>query len=261
MDDNTGTKIRINLTAGGGQGPQALAAIILIAVGVLLFLDNLNIFPFANFRAYWPMAIAVYGAVLLSRARNASCTVWYWTMIAVGILLTLGNLGILNITFGSLWPIFLIAAGANMLVRRSCPPSGPQSRNFNFASQSGNPSSASQFDDNTLHESVVFSSVKRRITTATFEGAELNSVFGEIKIDLRGANIATPDRRATIEANAAFGAIKLRIPETWRVVVHGTAVFGAYEDKTVPPRPIAGIDPPTLVIKGGASFGAVEIEN
>jgi alkanesulfonate monooxygenase SsuD/methylene tetrahydromethanopterin reductase-like flavin-dependent oxidoreductase (luciferase family) len=64
-----------------------------------------------------------------------------------------------------------------------------------------------------------------------------------------------------VDANAAFGAIKLRVPETWRVVVHGDAVFGAFEDKTVPPRPGPGIDPPILIITGNAAFGAVEIEN
>jgi hypothetical protein len=66
---------------------------------------------------------------------------------------------------------------------------------------------------------------------------------------------------AVIEANAAFGAIELRVPETWRVSMQGNAVFGAYEDKTIPPRPEPGAETPTLVIKGGTAFGAVIIRN
>ena len=51
-------------------------------------------------------------------------------------------------------------------------------------------------------------------------------------------------RRA--RSQRGFGAIELRIPETWRVSMQGTAVFGAYEDKTIPPRPDPGIQTPTL---------------
>ena len=113
----------------------------------------------------------------------------------------------------------------------------------------------------TDHANAVFGSVNRRIDSPNFERADLNVIFGELKVDLRGATIAPPNKEATVETNAAFGAIKLRVPETWRVVVHGSAVFGAYEDKTLPPRPAPGIDPPILIISGNAAFGAVEIEN
>jgi hypothetical protein len=45
------------------------------------------------------------------------------------------------------------------------------------------------------------------------------------------------------------------------VQLQGNAVFGAYEDKTIPPRPEAGVEGPTLVVRGGTAFGAVEISN
>ena len=107
----------------------------------------------------------------------------------------------------------------------------------------------------------IFSSVKRRIETPKFEGGELSSVFGSIAIDMRWAAMAAPDRQAVIEANTAFGSIELRVPDTWRVRLQGNAVFGAYEDKTIPPRPEPGVEAPTLVIRGGTAFGSVEIRN
>jgi predicted membrane protein len=253
-----------NATNENAPGPgspihASFGAIVLIALGAILFLDNLGLLPFANIRAYWPMAIAVFGALQLTRSRSACSMVWPWTMIAIGVLLTLGNLGILRVTIGSLWPVFLIAAGVSMLVRRT---SWTVPRNW-----------ARQWPDRVhmgsrvrgsfrnLDANAVFSSVNRRIDDVNFERADLNCFFGELKVDLRGATIAAPNREAVVDTNAAFGAIKLRVPETWRVVVHGSAVFGAYEDKTVPPRPGPGIDPPTLIISGNAAFGAVEIEN
>ncbi len=268
-------------TFGGGQGGHSFAALILIAVGALLFLDNLGALPFDHVRAYWPLAISAWGAAMLSRARNGSCMVWHLTMIAAGILLTLRNLGIVHASVGALiWPVVLIAAGVCMLFQKSWHGSWGcrdgmswqqrrerrwqrRQERWGYGSQqfASSFSSRSNVDSDQLHQSVVFSSVKRRIDNPNFEGAHFDSVFGEIKVDLRGCTISTPDRRAVVDANAAFGAIKLRIPETWKVLVHGNAVFGAFEDKTVPPRPVAGIDPPTLILTGSAAFGAVEIEN
>jgi predicted membrane protein len=234
---------------------RSIGAVVLIAVGALLFLDNLGLVPFANIRAYWPLAISAWGVAMLTRTRSSCSMVWPWTMVAVGILLTLGNLGILHVNIGSLWPIFLIAAGVSMLFKRTSWV-GPA---WNFFPPGER--LRRRFSANILRENVVFSSVNRRIDTPTFEGADLNATFGELKIDLRGATISTPDRQAIIDTNASFGAIKLRVPETWKIVVHGSAVFGAYEDKTVPPRPAPGVEPPTLIIRGNAAFGAVEIEN
>jgi predicted membrane protein len=237
----------------------SFGALVLIAVGTILFLDNLGLVPFANIRAYWPLAIAVFGVTLLMRARTACALVWAGTMVAIGVLLTLGNLGILPVTIGSLWPIFLIAAGVSMLFKRT-PWNGPRtwSRRWPERFHAG---ARVRGSFRNLDENAVFSSVNRRIDSPNFERADLNCFFGELKLDLRGAGISAPVREAVVETNVAFGAIKLRVPETWKVVVSGSAVFGAYEDRTVPPRPGPGVDPPTLIVNGSAAFGAVEIDN
>ena len=256
----------------------SIGAVILIAIGAVLFLDNLGLVPFANIRDYWPLAISAWGIALLSRNRGGCGLVWPWTMIAIGAVLTLGNLHIIRANAGSIWPIFLIAAGISMLLKRTGWDWGSNWRSrwgdMHGGIHGGMHDAGRQrhffgsgerlsrrFNGNILRLNVAFGGVNRRIDSPTFEGADLNCSFGELKVDLRGATISTPNREAIIYINASFGAIKLRIPETWKVVVHGTAVFGAYDDKTVPPRPAPGIDPPTVVIRGNAAFGAVEIEN
>ena len=260
MDDNPGSKV---VTGGpdGGNSYASVTALLLIAAGVLLFLDNLGFWPFGNVRAYWPMVIAAFGVAQLTRSRTCCGKVWPITMIVIGVLLTLGNLHIIRFGMRSLWPIFLIAAGISMLVKRTGW-WGPHEWSRQWPSRFPAAASVSGgFRGNVLHENAVFSSVNRRIDSQNFEGADLTSTFGELKIDLRGATISTPNREAIVETNASFGAIKIRVPETWKVIVQGSAVFGAYEDKTLPPRPAPGVDPPTLIVRGHAAFGAVEIEN
>ena len=58
-----------------------------------------------------------------------------------------------------------------------------------------------------------------------------------------------------------FGGIEIRVPRNWRIEKAGAAVFGGFDDKTVPPRPEPGFDPPILVIKGAAVFGGIVIKN
>ena len=113
--------------------------------------------------------------------------------------------------------------------------------------------------DGAVGSYAIFSSVKRRIDEQDFKGGEVVAVFGEVKIDLRKAGIASGE--AVIEVNAVFAGVDIRVPETWLVVLRGAGIFGAFEDKTIPPRTDPGVKPPTLVITGTAVFGATKVDN
>jgi predicted membrane protein len=246
-----------SMTPPHRQGRASFLALFLIVAGVLMFLDNLGFIP--NIRPYWPLAIVVHGTWQLLRPNRPCPSVIALFEVAAGVLLTLGNLGFLHFSIGSLWPLFLIALGLSMLFGRK---GRPNRWNHHWGNNFTAPAFVGgRFDGNILRENAAFSSVNRRVESTTFEGADLNATFGELKIDLRAATISTPNREAIIETNASFGAIKLRIPETWRVLVQGGAAFGAFEDRTVPPRPEPGVEPPTVIIRGNATFGSVEIDN
>jgi len=238
----------------GPPGAGITIGLLLVLGGTLLFLDNLDILPFAAARAFWPAALIVYSAACL-RTKSVVVMVWAIAGIVGGVLLLLGNYNILRISGDILWPLALIATGIVTLIYRL------RWRQFTERFVIGPGTRTRPTNLNKLHEVAIFSSVKRKIETPKFEGGDLSSVFGSIEIDLRWAQISGPDRQAVLEANAAFGAIELRIPEAWRVQLQGNAVFGAYEDKTLPPRPEPGVEAPTLVIRGGTAFGAVEIRN
>jgi cell wall-active antibiotic response 4TMS protein YvqF len=85
------------------------------------------------------------------------------------------------------------------------------------------------------------------------------AVFGEVKIDLRKAGIAGD--QAVIDVNALFGGVDIRVPDNWRVEMRGAGIFGAFEDKTVPPRLDPAVKTPQLIITGTAVFGAAKVDN
>ena len=232
-------------------------ALILIVMGTLLFLDNLGLLPIKHIEAYWPLALVVWGALIIEHRRNAQAVIWALTVAATGVLLVLGNLHILHVTAGVIWPLLLIAFGAMMLVSRGEWPK-PE---WSTACRDWGSKRQARFFGDRLAESVIFSSAERRVEARISEGGKLEAVFGGIELDLTGATISTPDRRATITADAVFGGIEIAVPRTWRVARTGSAVFGAFEDKTIPPRPEPGVEPPMLLLKGAAVFGAVIVKN
>ncbi len=236
----------------------SLVALAMIVVGVLLFLENLDILPIRNIGAYWPVAMVVWGVIMIEHRRDAQSIIWSSVVILAGVLLVLGNLHIIHVTAAVIWPLMLIAFGLTMLTgkcRWQAPDWRPRMRDWRSIHREGN------FFGNRVAESVVFSSAERRVDSEGFEGGKVDAVFGGIELDLTNATITTPDRRAVLRTDAVFGGIEITVPRTWRVERIGSAVFGSIEDKTIPPRPEPGVEPPTLVIRGDAVFGAVVIKN
>lgn len=233
--------------------PGVIIAILIIAAGVLLFLDNLGLFHIYNVWRLWPIALIAVGVSKLFETRGFGGRIWAGMVMASGVLLLFENLGVWHLKWSLIWPLALMGAGVTMLLHSL------ERKSLTERVPAGAMSGSSVAD--TLREWVTFGGVKRKLDTQNFQGGEMNAVFGGIEVDLRRANIAAPGGEVVIDANATFGGIELRVPDTWQVVTRGMGIFGGYEDKTVPPRTAEGVTPPRLLVTGYAVFGGVSIEN
>ncbi|HEY3936376.1 MAG TPA: DUF5668 domain-containing protein [Bryobacteraceae bacterium] len=230
-------------------------AILLIVAGTLLFLGNLGLLPIHDVWSYSPLLLIALGVLRLSNPRNVSGRVLGIGLICFGTFFLLLNLNIIHIRANDeSWPIalLLIVFGTAMLIKVLDP-------NASFKPALGFTPRQRVGDENTLQDMVIFGSAKRKLDSAMFRGGEVVSVFGTIEVDLRRARISAPDKSVTLDATAVFGQVKIRVPETWRVTVMGSAILGNYEDKTIPPN--TGMDAPVLIITGASVFGSVEIED
>jgi predicted membrane protein len=256
----------MNLQNGFRHG--GFFAVMLIVAGALLLLDNLGLLPVQDIRAYWPLWFVFWGFWILSYRKTVHAIIWSTALISAGVLLVLGNLQIIHATPAVIWPLVLIAFGVLMLVRPVRPgladwPERLRQRSLrrsHFRS-SRSPDAGQSFHGDRLDESAVFSSINRTVDTQNFDGGKLDCVFASIEVDLTTAAISSPGHTAVLEANAVFGGIEITVPRNWKVVMKSTAVFGGCEDRTVPPRPEAGIPLSTLVVTGGAVFGGVSVRN
>ncbi len=237
-------------------------AIVLVLIGIAFLLDNLGMFGMIRMADYFPLLFSFYGVMWVVQCKRRDHMVWPGVLIVGGVLGTLANLRLIHISFHELWPLILIGVGISMLVGRSGRREAFQRwrserwrPDVNFASGTRSSSSSS-----TLDEVAVFGEVRRAITSQEFAGGQIKATFGAVNLDLRQAAIPA-GKEVVIDCNATFGGIELKVPETWRVVWTGSAVFGGFKDKTLPPRPEPGVTPPTLVLTGTAAFGGIEVRN
>lgn len=277
MQDDLGEKIRRRIVdgvdehiadeaSGGGAGrrrrrqalgSRLLFAVFLIAAGTLLFLGNIGILPIRNIWDYWPLVFVAIGIGKLFNSRTVGGRALSVLLIVFGALFLLLTLGIFQINaHDDSWPLslLLIAFGVAALIK-VLDSGGAKRPALGFHSQAVRSSS-----DNLLKDAAIFAEIRRKIETSDFQGGAANSIFGSVVLNLRRAQISSADKTATIDANAVFGSVKIRVPDNWRIDIQGAAVLGAYADKTIPPT-APDSETRTLIITGYAVFGSVEIEN
>jgi predicted membrane protein len=230
-----------------------------IGLGVLLFLANLGVLPAFDFWSLWPLIPLAVGVGRLSSERSAA-RMWGVFLILVAALFLSSNFGWIHFRGGEgswIFPLILIGFGflALMNVLDSARGINPKRAVGTNIWRRG------EMDhDSSVADLAVLGSVKRKMDSTNFRGGDLTTILGSIEIDLRPATIAPdPEAVAVLNATAVFGAIKVRVPQHWRVRMRGMSVLGNFEDKTLPPN--TGLNAPALVITGWSVFGSVEIED
>lgn len=226
--------------------PGIVPGLIVIGIGVLFLLNNLNIVFVHEWWRYWPVILIAAGMVKLVDSPYSNDKAKGGVLVAVGALFLADNLGFINLSWRDYWPLVLIGAGLLMLVTRLTPP------------QLGMPSMPASGHEGSLNEYAVFGGVERKVTTDDFRGGNIQAMFGGVEIDLRRATMRGDS--AAIDLNAMFGGIELKIPQNWIVVSSVAAIFGGLSNKTLQP---AADEPGVkrLFIRGAAVFGGVELKN
>ncbi len=149
---------------------------VILAIGVIFLLNNLGYVRAGRFWQFWPLLLIFAGLVKLSVPSRRA---WGAILLVFGILLQLNQLGYAHFSWGAMWPMVLIAAGAFAMW------SALQARKMidGFNGNNADPRT-------TLNESAIFGGVQKRLNAKEFRGGQLQSLFGGIEIDLRDADLA-----------------------------------------------------------------------
>lgn len=177
-----------------------------------------------------------------------------------GILFCLAFLGILydkqlGIEALTPWPILGVALlgtiGLDMIFKpkkKSC----KYEKNFEWNNESYQ-EIIDEESDEWVHCEVSFSSTTKYINSTNFKKADLECSFGSLSVYFDNAVLA--DGKAAVNLEVSFGAMKLYIPKSWKVVMNLDNAFGGCKEHGT----CSGSDENTLMINGEVSFSGLEI--
>lgn len=208
-------------------------ALILVGIGFLLE----RLIPDFNFGRlvgmFWPIIFVFIGVSSLIRSPKNPLFGIIFTALGFGFFIEQFT----DVNIWQLWPLILIAIGISVLTGKT------------------NNMETHVSSEDTLHESVVFWGIDKRIKSEKFSGGSVNVVFGGAEIDLRNVKIAPEG--ANLEVNAAFGGIEILVPEDMHIKSSGAGIFGGFENKAGHTQNTQGA---VLHITGSAIFGGIEIK-
>jgi predicted membrane protein len=220
--------------------PQLFVGLIILLVGVVMTLDNLQVLEAQRYLRFWPAGVMALGLVKIWNSRDGDGGAFGgFLILVIGTWLLLEQTGFVRISFWEMWPALLVFFGL-FLVWQGV--SGPRRRLTG--------------DSNALiSATAVLGGVSRGNNSAAFRGGELTAMMGGCDIDLRHASI---DGEAVIDIFALWGGIELRVPPDWTVVSRVTPILGGVDDTTRPPQ---GATRHRLVLRGFVVMAGVEIKS
>lgn len=230
------TKVRRGPTA------QVVFGLMIVVLGVLFTLDNLDVIQAGDYLRYWPAGLVAVGLLKLYQGVRDGHG-WFSGVIFTGVGTWMLVNGVLYIRVDArqLFPLVLVVFGGYLVWR-------------GFGGQrSERPADGSS----SFSALAIMGGVARRSSSPTFHGADLTAVMGGCEIDLRKASMA-PGSEAVIDIFAFWGGIDLKVPEDWTVVLRAMPLMGGVDDKTRPPQ---GSPEKRLVIRGIVVMGGVSIKN
>ncbi len=257
---------------GRGEG-RLVMGLVVVGLGILFLLENLGFVYVRNVWEFWPIILILLGLARLTTSYTPSGRVSGGVLLLIGGVFLANNLGFIPWDIWHLfWPVVLILWGVGMLTRsldRGANGGGSAGGNSmwgpnwdpgNWRTRMGGGFGPMRdTGPNTVHQWAFFGGSRRRVESQDFEGGDALAIFGGIRVDLRQA--ASTKNEVHLEANALFGGVDIRVPESWGVIMRGMGVFGGFEDGTRGRN--SGLPPgkPTLVVSGMAVFGGVTVKN
>jgi len=219
---------------------------IVVLIGVLLLLVTTDVLEMGTLWGWVPLAFVVVGiwALVSSQFRNLVGPVM---IIAIAGAFLSRNLGFISDdAIGTWWPLFVVLLGVLIVVNRS--------RRRQRLRLDG------EYSADEIRVIGVFGTDERQVISDRFTGAELVSVFGDARLDLRDGSVQSPP--AIVESVTMFGDTEIRVPQDWDVRLEVLNLLADSTDRrSVNPDERTADDEPELVVTGIAAFADLEIRD
>ena len=224
---------------------RILWGIVLVLLGIIWGLNatgltNIDIF----FDGWWTLFIIVPSAISLVNPKNNG-KVSSVICLVIGIFLLLGSLDVFD--FDILWeillPVIVVIIGLSLI----------------FGNKAKTNLKEKIYNTDFSNVEVITATFgEQNINKAgeKFEKANLDAVFGSIKLDLRDADLKN---ETFIKASAIFAGITILVPKDVEVKIKSTPIFGGVTSEGLDAKTNKTVKK-TIYVDGFALFGGIEIK-
>ena len=219
---------------------KLLWGIFFILLGIIIGLNSLgftdiNIF----FKGWWTLFIIIPSFIGLFDDEDKTGNL---IGLVIGIILLLGVNKVISFEFvGKLIiPIILVSIGISILFKETI--------KSNITKKI-----ASTNTEELENITATFGGQKTVKDGEVFYGANIDSVFGGIELDLRNAII---EKESVIKASAIFGGIEIFMPNDVNIKIKSTPIFGGISNKAKYNKE----SEKTIYIDAFCMFGGIEIK-
>lgn len=219
-----------------------LWGLVLIAIGLIiggnaLGITNINIF----FDGWWTLFIIIPSLIGLLTDNSKTDNV-IGLIIGGGLFMVCQDILSFEIVWKMFIPIILVVIGVSMIFKDTI--GGKVSKEIKRLNAENGKKN---------EYCAVFSGENVNFDGQEFEGAEINAIFGGVKLDLKNADISSD---VVISACAVFGGVDIFVPENVTVKVKSTSIFGGASDKTKHDNGTG----PVVYVDATCIFGGVDVK-
>lgn len=217
---------------------KIILGLLFVVVGIIVLLNslevtNINFF----FKGWWTLFIIVPSIIGIIYDDDKTDNI-IWLVIGVVLLLMVRDILSFDLLVKLLLPLILIIIGLSIIFKETI--------------TSKISKKVSKKNENLEQITATFGEQKIKVEKK-FLGSNIDSVFGNVKLDLREA---TFDKETVIKASAIFGGITIRLPKGLSVQIKATPIFGSVDnnysnDKT---------SDKVIYIEALALFGGIDIK-
>ena len=222
--------------------------VVLIAVGVILGgnavgLFDINIF----FSGWWTLFIIIPCLVGLVTDREKTGSL-IGLIVGVLLLLACQNVIDFSLLFKLIVPIIIVIIGLSLVFKNTI------GSEINKSIKELNEKNNADGD-----YCATFSSQDVRLDNEEFKGANVNAIFGGVKLDLRDAIIKED---VVINVCCVFGGTDILVPEDVKVQVKSNSIFGGVDNKVKSSKKdkTEGKKKATIYVNATCIFGGADIK-
>jgi hypothetical protein len=260
-------RVMAGVVMGNSLSARVIFGFILITLGTLWTLDSFGFLDASAVLRWWPIILVFFGIQRFTGMGTRRNPVWGGILTVGGLLMLSDNVGWLHFTSGAFWALALVAVGVMMLRPRGLGRvvyvgrrGGRRWRQYNFDDKDVHIGAGEvhRADDPNARIQVfsMWSHVIRRVVSQQFEHAEVSTVMGGVRLDLRTAKPVPGG--AVLDLSVVWGGVEIYVPPTWVVVNEASILLGGINEQT---RPVVTSSPDTLILRGAVVMGGVEIKN